>query len=315
MKDPLLHDDPPNPDWRPGMADVTRVLRVNSCDHPDVIGVAVDLRRVCDEFADRVLIGELYRPVDRLVAFYGPKLDGVQLPFNFHLIDADWHPAAIADLVGHYEAALPPGAWPNWVLGNHDQSRVATRLGPAKAPLAMMLLLTLRGTPTIYQGDELGLEDAMIPQDRIRDPWALNEPGIGGRDPERSPMPWDASRHAGFTTGEPWLPLAEGWETRNVAHEEGDTRSLLQLTRQLLAMRREQRALSVGDYRLRMAEGDLYAFERRAGDDSLVVLLNFGAGLVTLPPWAHGEVLLSTHRVAVAVAGSLLPYEGIVIAG
>ena len=243
MKDPTLRDDPPNPDWRPGMPDITRNRRIHSCDHPDVIDVTLELRRVCDEFADRVLIGELYRPLERLVAYYGPQLDGVQLPFNFHLLDADWTPAAIADLVARYEALLPQGAWPNWVLGNHDQSRVATRLGRAQAPLAMMLLLTLRGTPTIYQGDELGLEDAVIPPDRIRDPWALNEPGIGGRDPERSPMPWDASPHAGFSSGEPWLPLADGWETRNVAQQSGDPRSLLELTRQLLLRALKEKSL------------------------------------------------------------------------
>jgi alpha-glucosidase len=110
------------------------------------------MRRVADGYEDRVLIGEAYLPFDRLMAYYGVDLTGFHLPFNFHLLGTPWNPTAIAALIDAYEAALPPGAWPNWVLGNHDRSRVASRLGREHAPIAAMLLLTLRGTPTVYQG-------------------------------------------------------------------------------------------------------------------------------------------------------------------
>ena len=143
------------------------------------------------------------------MAYYGVDLSGFHLPFNFHLLSTPWDARAIAALIESYEAALPEGGWPNWVLGNHDRSRVASRLGPAQARVAAMLLLTLRGTPTIYQGEEIGMTDVPIPPERVQDPWEKRVPGLGlGRDPARIPMLWDTSPNAGFTTGTPWLPLA-----------------------------------------------------------------------------------------------------------
>ena len=150
--------------------------------------------------------------------YYGRERAGVHLPFNFQLVDAPWQARSLATLIADYEAALPPGGWPNWVLGNHDRPRVAAKRGQAQARVAAMLLLTLRGTPTLYYGDELGLSDVAIPPAQVQDPRELREPGLGlGRDPVRTPMPWDGSENAGFTTARPWLPLNADWPTRNVA--------------------------------------------------------------------------------------------------
>ena len=126
-----------------------------------------------------MLIGEIYLPVDRLMHYYGRERAGVHLPFNFQLIDAPWEARSLATLIADYEAALPPGGWPNWVLGNHDRPRVAARRGQAQARVAAMLLLTLRGTPTLYYGDELGLSDVAIPPAQVQDPRELREPGLG----------------------------------------------------------------------------------------------------------------------------------------
>ena len=146
------------------------------------------------------MIGEIYLPFERLMAYYGRDLTGAHLPFNFALLETPWHARAIAKLIDEYEAALPPGAWPNWVLGNHDRPRVASRVGEAQARVAAMLLLTLRGTPTLYYGDEIGLPQATIPPERVQDPFEKNVPGLGlGRDGCRTPMQWDASRYAGFS--------------------------------------------------------------------------------------------------------------------
>ena len=149
------------------------------------------------------------------MTYYGTQNDGANLPFNFQLLTLqDWSPQSPASLIKTYEAALPPGAWPNWVLGNHDRPRIASRLGPARAPLAAMLLLTLRGTPTICMGEELGMQDTPIPPKAIRDPAEIRQPGQGqGRDPERNPIPWTAGPGAGFTPGftnaHPWLPIGD----------------------------------------------------------------------------------------------------------
>ena len=139
--------------------------------------------------------------IERLVAYYGRDLSGAHLPFNFQLVHTAWNAREIAALIGEYEAALPEGGWPNWVLGNHDKPRLATRVGRAQARVAAMLLLTLRGTPTLYYGDEIGMCDVPIAPDQVVDPRELNWPGIGlGRDPCRSPMQWDASTNGGFST-------------------------------------------------------------------------------------------------------------------
>src|SRR3954466_4462572 len=134
---------------------------------------------VIDEFPERLLIGEIYLPVERLIAYYGRDLGGVHLPFNFSLLGARWEARCIQSLIDEYEAALPDGGWPNWVLGNHDRPRIAGRVGSDQARLAAMLLLTLRGTPTIYYGDEIGMEQVQIRPDQVRDPFERNVPGLG----------------------------------------------------------------------------------------------------------------------------------------
>ena len=319
IKDDQFRDNPPNPDWRPGMAGIERYREIYSTDRPEVHEVVAEMRRVVDAYPDRVLIGEIYLPIERLVTYYGPHLDGANLPFNFQLLQATWTAEEIGRIVRDYEAALPKGAWPNWVLSNHDRHRIASRVGPAQARVAAMLLLTLRGTPTIYYGDDVGLEQVPIPADRVQDPWEKNEPGLGlGRDPCRTPMPWDASPNAGFTTGEPWLPLNADWKTRNVAAESADPASMLSLYRRLLALRRSSQALSLGDYlEVSAGEGAL-VYERRAGDERVVVALNLTheARTVRLPSGGSFSPVLSTGpRAPVLADGGLRlgPDEGAVL--
>src|SRR3954453_4669175 len=223
-----LRDNPVNPDWQEGMPPARRVIRAYTMDLPEVHDSIAAMRRVSDAYEDRVMIGEAYLPIDRLMAYYGVDLTGFHLPFNFHLIATPWNPSAIAALIEAYEAALPTRAWPNWVLGNHDRSRVASRLGREQARVAAMLLLRRRGTPTIYQGEELGLTDVPIPPELVQDPWEKNVPGIGlGRDPVRTPMPWSADRHCSFTAGEPWLPIGTENANMNLEAQSADRDSLL----------------------------------------------------------------------------------------
>src|SRR5262249_29848870 len=236
-----------------------------------------ELRRVVDEFDGRVLIGEIYLPIERLVTYYGRDLTGTHLPFNFTLLLSRWNARDIAKLIEEYEGALPPGGWPNWVLGNHDRPRVASRVGREQARVAAMLLLTLRGTPTIYYGDEIGMEQVPIPLDRIRDPFEKNVPGLGlGRDGARTPMQWDAGPFAGFSKIEPWLPLAADFHAENVANHRGDPTSNYNLHRRLLRLRRDTPALTVGSYRPIVAGGDLLLFTREYEGQRILVALNLG---------------------------------------
>jgi alpha-glucosidase len=301
MKDPEFRDDPPNPAYKPGDPPFRQVQPLHSCDHPDIHGVVAEMRRVLAEYPhDRLLIGEIYLPLERLVAYYGiDGLEGAHLPFNFQLIGASWHASSLRHMIKEYEAALPFGGWPNWVLGNHDQPRIATRVGREQARVAAMLLLTLRGTPTLYYGDELGMENVPIPPEREQDPFGKNMPGTGqGRDPERTPMQWDTSAYAGFSTVEPWLPLAPDWQVTNVAVEKQEAGSMLSLVQALLALRRREPALATGRYRTLAVEGDVLVYARDEGEARFVVALNleplpkvvvFGDGDL------HARVVLSTH--------------------
>ena len=313
IKDAAFRDEPPNLAWRDGMDPYERLQHIYSTDQPEVHAIVAEMRRV---IAPALLIGEIYLPLEKMVAYYGKNLDGAQLPFNFNLLSTPWTPAAIADLIRRYEALLPPGAWPNWVLGNHDRARLATRVGPEQARIGAMLLLTLRGTPTLYYGDELGLENVAIPPDRVQDPWEKNVPGLGlGRDPVRTPMPWDSGPNAGFSLGVPWLPLNPDHATRNVAMLSREPRTLLALYRALLALRRALPALNGGDIRVIDGGPDILAYERIAGHQRVIVALNFAGAPASLP--LSGMLRLSTwlDRAGEAVGPSLTlhAHEGVVV--
>ena len=268
-------DNPPDPNWRPGMKPKKRWVQIRTIDQPGVHESIRAMRQVADAYPDRVMIGEAYLPIDQLMAYYGADLTGFHLPFNFHLISTDWKPKAIASLIETYEAALPVGGWPNWVLGNHDSTRVASRVGQAQARVAAMLLLTLRGTPTIYQGEEIGMVDTPIPPHLVQDPLEHNVPGFGlGRDPVRTPMPWSSEPHGGFTRGQPWLPLNADADVLNVSTQANDPRSMLSLYRALIRLRRDNDVLSIGDLRLLPATEHVLTYERRLGSERVLVALN-----------------------------------------
>ncbi|MEA2751920.1 MAG: alpha-glucosidase [Myxococcales bacterium] len=326
-----LPDNPPNAAYRAGMGEMHRVLQLHSTDQPEVHAIAGEMRRIADGFGERVLIGEIYLPVERLMHYYGPENTGVHLPFNFQLVDAPWNARALRAMIAEYEAALPSGGWPNWVLGNHDRPRIAARVGEAQARVAAMLLLTLRGTPTLYYGDELGIGRVEIPPECVQDPRELREPALGlGRDPVRTPMPWDTTANAGFTTGTPWLPLNADWAARNVARLAAAPASMLVLHRELLALRRAHAALSIGE--LTLLDGldaapDVLAYERCHERDRLLIALNLGTSPQELlvPEWAGHAPLLSTlhsallstcrgeHAPAPAVGRIVLgPNEGVI---
>jgi alpha-glucosidase len=264
------------------------------------------------------LIGEIYLPIQQLMTYYGKDNRGVNLPFNFQLLQCAWSADAVARVLSDYDAALPAGAWPNWVLGNHDQPRVASRVGPHQAAVAAMLLLTLPGTLTLYYGEEIGMTNAAIPPEEVQDPAEKNEPGIGqGRDPERTPMQWDSTPLAGFTTAHPWLPLADNHARINVAAQDRDPHSMLTLYRDLTRLRITHRVLVDGTMRAIAAEGHVLRYQRSSDAETLLALLNFSheeAQATTLP----GRIVHSTHanRIGgdrIGASLTLQPAEGLIV--
>ena len=287
LKDEQLRDEPLNPDWD-GINPIGKLQHIYTQNLPGVHDIIRAMRAVLDEYDDRMMVGEIYLPNEDLVKYYGTRredgsFDECHLPFNFQLLLLDWDARTVRDAVDAYEAALPQGAWPNWVLGNHDRHRVASRLGQAQARVANMLLMTLRGTPTNYYGEEIGMENVHIPPEFIQDPPAVNQPEIAhivGRDPERTPMQWDSSPHAGFTEEAvvPWLPLPADYQARNVRQQEEDPTSMLNLYRSLTKLRRSEPALAVGDYAsVDAGAADVFAYQRTApGANAFLIVLNFG---------------------------------------
>ena len=316
MKDPELRDNPVAEaagSFHKPMGAYDTLVHVYDKAHPDVHEAFARFRRTVDGFdaQERVTIGEIheYEDLGRWASYYGTPteaggLSGLHMPFNFGLLNTPWTAAGVRAHVDAIEAVLPDGAWPNYVLGNHDERRLATRLGPESVRLAGMLLLTLRGAPTLYYGDELGMEEVDVPPDQRKDPWGFRSgmPELS-RDGCRTPMAWDASPGAGFSDGadpsEYWLPLHERHASVNVATEAADPGSVLSFYRRALATRAASPALQAGSYRpLDDVPPDVFAFERVEGDDRRLMLLHFGDGEaeVAVPGAYRGaSVALATH--------------------
>jgi alpha-glucosidase len=317
IKDDQFRDNPPNPAWTRTQPAINRFLSLYNSDRPENIEIVEQMRSVLDRYSDRVLIGEIYLPFDRLATYYGRDLSGAQLPFNFALIHAAWNAESIASLISAYERSLPVGGWPNWVLGNHDQPRIAARVGAAQARIAAMLLLTLRGTPTMYYGDEIGLTRVHISSELARDPWERNEPGLGvGRDPSRTPMQWDKTLNAGFSKGSPWLPLDPHYCDDNVATLRENPTSILSLYRNLIDLRCRHDALNVGSGRVIEARDDVLVFERTEGKQRFCIVLNFAVDARPLPECVKSApfALISTHmdREGLLSTAELRGNEGII---
>jgi alpha-glucosidase len=295
-EDDLLRDDPPNPDAGEDTPPPQRLKRVFTDDRPETMSYIEELRRVIDEYPDRVICGEVQGKTDRIGRFYGEQQPRLHLPLNFALLDSAWDALSLQASIDSYLNAIPTSGWPDWVVGGHDKARLASKVGQQQARIVAMLLLTLKGTPFFFAGDEIGMEQVPIPQDRIRDPFEKLVGGFGlNRDPERSPIPWDGSTNAGFTCGDPWLPMADDVRTRNIQALKADRRSLLRLYRELIKLRRREPALTAGDYIPLRSRSGVLAYKRQLGNELIVVALNTKSQPRHFPIMGRGEILLSTR--------------------
>ncbi|HUO73958.1 MAG TPA: alpha-amylase family glycosyl hydrolase [Solirubrobacteraceae bacterium] len=309
-KDPEMRDNEPG--------------RRHDQDWPTIHDRLRRVRAVIDEYEDRVLVGEVYlRDLRRVVAYVNSG-DQLHLAHNFVFVHLPWDAAAFRASVGEFEKLAEPAVWAAWFLENHDHSRVASRYaaapgsGERRARAALMLVCSLRGTPFIYQGEELGLPDAEVAPDRVVD--------VDGRDPERAPIPWRrpsvCGPGAGFTTGEPWLALVADAERLCVEAQREAPASTLSFTRALLATRARLDALRIGSQRPVAADPDALCFLRAGGDGRLLVAINYTSTRLALglrePLGDHGTVELSTdpertERELTLDSIVLSPDEGLII--
>jgi alpha-glucosidase len=328
-KDPEFADTPPNPlpDSKKGAYD-TMLHLGHDKGFPDIHPLMQELRRVIERAGagrEPLTMGEAHLwDWGEWASYYGAALDELHFPFNFAFTRGPYTAASARTIVANLEEAIPTGAWPNYVLGNHDEPRIATRIGEARAPLAMLMLLTLRGTPTVYYGDELGMRDVPIRRGRTRDPLARRVPGEG-RDPERTPMRWSDAPNTGFCPPgvRPWLPIGTDYRRVNVEVEREDLHSILTLTQRTLALRCSTPALSLGAYEhVAGAPDEVFAYLRSGGGERYFIALNFSGeeqplGLTEVGGATGGSLLLSTRLDrdgAVTFASfALRPYEGCLV--
>ena len=301
IKDKQLRNNPvlPNSQFHADDLIYDHYAPVYSTDQPEVHEIVRMMREVTDSYENRVLIGEIYLPIDKLVTYYGHDNKGAHLPFNFQLLTLPWDSAEISRAVDEYEGALPADGWPNWVLGNHDKPRISSRVGRSQARVAAMLLLTLRGTPTLYYGDEIGMRDVPIPIDEIVDPQGLNMPELNiSRDPSRTPMQWNESGYAGFSEHKPWLRLPDNFRRVNVETQKTDTYSTLSFYHRLIGIRKQEPALQTGDYTPVYSDKQMFAYIREKDGSRFLILLNLSHRPSYFKPKANykGQVIISTEK-------------------
>jgi alpha-glucosidase len=332
IKDAALRDNPPPP---PGeehpVKHYGRQVHLYDEDQPEVHDILRGWRRLLSQYGDRTMVGEVYiLDPRRVAAYYGDGTDELPLAFNFSFMWSPWDAASFRAQVDQIEAALPPGAQPTYVLSSHDAPRHRTRFddpqwGEARARLAALLLLTLRGTPFLYYGEEIGMRDVAIPTDRICDPVGKRFPAVG-RDPERTPMQWSPANRGtahgtGFSTAqETWLPMGPDCDTVNVERQTGDPRSLLSFYRRLIWYRKQAPALTRGTYRPIDGPPDTFVYVRERAGNRLLIALNFAGAprRLQLDGFGSGHIHLSTDvdRAGAPVTLADLelgPVEGVVV--
>jgi alpha-glucosidase len=316
VKDRQLRDNPPaGPEDSLDERTIGQ-RREYSFNRPEVHDVYRRWRALANaEDPPRVLVGETWAlDLERLALFYGAD-DELHLNFNFFFVQAPLAVAELPHVVAETERLFPPGSWPVWTASNHDVGRFPTRWAGGderRSRVALMLLLTLRGTPTLYYGDELLMPETPVPPERMVDVQRLEHKP--SRDPARTPMPWSGEPGGGFSEGgsEPWLPLGDHAGV-NVAAQRADPGSPLNLSRDLIALRRERADLRAGAYRQLEAPHGAWAFRR---GEQVIVALNLSDGPVTAPG-VQGTVLAGTDRARdgerVADAVELSAWEGVVV--
>jgi alpha-glucosidase len=309
VNDHELRDDPPaSPEDHPHIQQ--RGLRqVFSMNRPEVHDVLRRWRRVAAaEDPERILVGETYvLELEQLFPFYGTGEDELHMAFNFLFVHSELDADELRAVVEGVEGGLPELSWPVYTGSNHDAGRLATRWAggdEAKARCALLMLLTLRGTPFLYYGDELGLPEVDVPPERRRDPVPDNRDGC------RTPMPWTPD--GGFTEGgEPWLPEGDP-AACNVADQRVDGGSVLHLVRDAIALRRERDDLRSGAYATLPAPRGAWAYRR---GDGTVVALNLSNEPLTID--VAGTTLIGTDRSREGEPfdGTLAPWTAVVLDG
>jgi alpha-glucosidase len=297
---------------------------------PESYHIAAELRKLLNDYPERMCVAEVYSlpPGDSTVAasYLQTGEDGVNMAFDFSLMLRSWSAKKYFRSINKWYSLIPEKGWPCHVLSNHDLHRHMDRFmfrrnKEQKARVAAMLLLTLKGTPFLYYGDEIGMRNAKLTKKQILDPLGkLFWPFFKGRDKGRSPMQWTAGEHAGFSTSTPWLPVNEDYTWLNVKSQEVDKNSFYNFYKKLIRLRKTYAALSKGEWSPWIhGRHGILAYIREFREEKMLVVLNFSPKRrkVELPEYGLGKILMSTHREMndAFPAGNLMaePFEATLI--
>ncbi len=291
-------------------------------DLPETHEILKELRSLTDSFSSRVLVGEAATfDTSAAASYYGSGDDELHLVFNFNFFTCPFQPRSFLHTALEWHDALPSGAWPCLALSNHDQPRHIGRFAGSflvygesqdavpKGKIAASFLLTLRGSPFLYYGEEIGMRNSFLWPWEVKDPAGkIFWPAFQGRDMSRTPMQWSPSSNAGFSTAKPWLRPDPSYSECNVLYQEQDPYSLLSFYRKLIRLRKEREALALGALEfIPVTSSDYLAYMRKFNNESILIVLNFRNTMVSLsslgeahqlrPPWPW-KVLLGTSRKA-----------------
>lgn len=298
FKDEQLRDEPLNPVPSQFTNDPWHeLIHMYTFALPEVMEIIEQFVLALEEYDDKFLVTEVWSSMKDIVKLYHQIGKKWFTPFNFGLITIPWRAKEHRKFIDEYDDLVGSLYHPNYVLGNHDKSRIVTRIGTQQARIAAMLLLTLRGMPYMYYGDEIGMTDGNVPHEKIQDPFEKRSPGFGlGRDPERTPMQWNAEKHAGFSDVDSWLPVAENSRIVNVESEARDSKSFLSLYKKLIALRQNSEALQIGGYTsYDSGSEDVFVFSRINRTERLLIVLNYSnTNQVLKTKFQKGKLLFNT---------------------
>lgn len=295
IKDRFFRNNPPNTNHDTDSGSNYPLSPVFSSHHREVNSLIAKMRKLVDSYKEKVLLGEVYLSIDELLHYHANSEEGAHLPGNFLLVMEDWKASAIFEEICNYESSLQEESWPNWVLSNHDYPRIASKIGRNQAKVAAFLMLTSRGTPIIYYGDEIGMQDTCIAKNEIKD---LAE---AKRDPHRTPMQWSSESNAGFTKGKPWLEVATDFKTYNVEEEKKNPDSFLTLYRKLLLLRKQEPVLVNGLFIPVGIEGSILSYIRKdmETEEAFLIVCNLKpkAAVFEIPEYfgIKGKIVFGTH--------------------
>ncbi len=279
FKDPAFRDNP----TKFGIRGFDKQEHIYDVSQPEMYPLLQEIREILDRRKDTYAVGETFLADPEQSASYCGD-DMLHATFNFEFANNRWHPKRFLDSAVKWYSALSEEAWPNNFLSNHDMPRTATRYcfgeDDRRAKVAAAMLLTLKGTPFLYYGEEIGLRDIPIRgKDDIKDPVGKTFwPFYKGRDGCRAPMQWTSEIHAGFSQAEPWLPVNQNFPERNVQRQISDPTSLLNFVKNLIEIRKKEPALQYGDFSPLIEDPrHILAFLRTKKDDRILVLLNFSS--------------------------------------